>query len=30
MKKWEMGTVSLVIMGIWVAGYILSKVMGMG
>jgi hypothetical protein len=30
MKKWEMGTVSLVIIGVWVAGYILSKVMGMG
>jgi len=30
MKKWEMGTVSFAIIGIWVAGYILSKVMGMG
>jgi hypothetical protein len=30
MKKWEIATVSLVIMGIWVAGYLLSKVMGMG
>lgn len=30
MKKWEIATVSLAIMGIWVAGYLLSKVMGMG
>jgi len=30
MKKWEIATVSLVLMGIWIAGYLLSRIMGMG